>query len=76
MQDRSLQDKDVAEVIIQRLKSANVIVPFAEIARSAKEEGRKDLASLVLMYIHTCTCTYTGVIVYIHVHVHVHNIYT
>ena len=48
MQDRGLQDKDVAQVIIQRLKSTNVTVPFAEIARSAKEEGRKDLASLVI----------------------------
>ena len=50
VRDKTLQDKSAAELIIQRLKSTNVIVPFAEIARCAKEEGRKDLASLVRVH--------------------------
>ena len=59
MQDRTLKDKDVADVIIEKLKCTNVVVPFAEIARSAKEEGRKDLAALVspflqCMYMYVC----------------------
>ena len=37
----------MADVIINKLKSVNVVVPFAEIARSAKEEGRNKLAGLV-----------------------------
>ena len=49
MQDKGLHDKAVADVIIQRLKSTNVVLPFAEIARCAKEEGRKNLASLVVI---------------------------
>ena len=58
MQDRTLKDKDVADVIIEKLKCTNVVVPFAEIARSAKEEGRKDLAALVSPFLQsTCTCT-------------------
>jgi hypothetical protein len=48
VQDGSLQDKIIAEMIIQRLKTSNVAVPFAEIARCAKDEGRKELAALLL----------------------------
>ena len=47
MQDRGQLDRAIADVIIQRLESCNVVVPFAEIARSAKAAGRKELASLV-----------------------------
>jgi hypothetical protein len=48
VKDKTIQDKTAAEIIIHRLKNTNVIVPFAEIARCAKEEGRKELASLLL----------------------------
>jgi hypothetical protein len=51
VKDKNIQDKTAAEIIIHRLKNTNVIVPFAEIARCAKEEGRKELASLVSVII-------------------------
>lgn len=47
VQDKGPTDRSIAEIIIQRLESCNVVVPFAEIARSAKLAGRKELASLV-----------------------------
>lgn len=46
--DKDIKEKEVAAMIIEKLKSTNVVVPFAEIARSAKEEGKNELAALVM----------------------------
>ena len=51
MQDRGVPDRGIADIIIQKLKGTTVVVPFAEISRSAKEEGRKELATLVSFYL-------------------------
>lgn len=40
-------DDSIAEVIIQRLKSASVVVSFAEVAREAKARNRNRLAAQV-----------------------------
>lgn len=47
VEDKTLPDRDVAKMIIQRLKNTSVSVPFAEVSRFAKEVGRRDLAALV-----------------------------
>ena len=46
VQDNKAKDEDVAEMIIKKLEIMNVDVPFAEIAQSAMEAKRKNLAAL------------------------------
>lgn len=63
VEDKTLLDKDVAQMIIQRLEKSSVSVPFAEISRFAKEVGRKELATRVrAIHMRTyimilCACT-------------------
>lgn len=47
VQDKSVPDDVVAEKIIARLKQTSVVVSYAEIARSARAEGRNLLAAQV-----------------------------
>lgn len=46
----SVSDDIVANVIIEKLNKSVAVVPFAEIARAARDIGRNRLAALV------CTC--------------------
>ena len=50
VQDKSLSDTEVAQQIKRRLKEANVIVSYAEIARAAKDEKRLPLATEVCLH--------------------------
>lgn len=50
----SLADNEAARQIIDKFKSSNVVVSFAEVARASKANGRKALAAMVINYYFLC----------------------
>lgn len=48
MRDRTVSDRDVAGIIVDRFKECGVIVSFSEIARVARREERHVLAAQLL----------------------------
>lgn len=48
VRDKSVNDTDVANMILGRFKSCGIVVSYAEMARVAREEGRFSLAAQLL----------------------------
>ena len=48
VQDKSISETDIANIILKKFKDSGVVISFTEIARVARKEGRKTLASQLL----------------------------